>query len=40
MEKEILIAGDGLGGLTTALRLAKRGYHVEIIEISIHIEQS
>lgn len=32
MEKEILIAGAGLGGLTTALRLAKRGYHVEILE--------
>ncbi len=32
MEKEVLITGAGLGGLTTALRLAKKGYHVEIIE--------
>ena len=32
MEKEVLITGAGLGGLTTALRLAKKGFHVEIIE--------
>jgi phytoene desaturase len=32
MKKSILIAGAGLGGLTTALRLAKRGFHVEILE--------
>lgn len=32
MGKTVLIVGAGLGGLTTALRLAKRGYQVEIIE--------
>lgn len=32
MSKKVLIAGAGLGGLSTALRLAKRGYKVEIIE--------
>lgn len=32
MEKEVLVVGAGLGGLTTALRLAKKGYDVEIIE--------
>lgn len=32
MNKSIIIAGAGLGGLTTALRLAKRGFNVEIIE--------
>ena len=32
MSKNVLIAGAGLGGLSTALRLAKRGYKVEIIE--------
>lgn len=32
MAKSVLIAGAGLGGLATALRLAKRGYKVEIIE--------
>jgi len=32
MEKSVLIVGAGLGGLSTALRLAKRGYKVEIIE--------
>ena len=32
MEKEVLVVGAGLGGLTTALRLAKKGYGVEIIE--------
>lgn len=30
--KKVLIVGAGLGGLTTALRLAKKGYKVEIIE--------
>ncbi|OIP84274.1 MAG: phytoene desaturase [Porphyromonadaceae bacterium CG2_30_38_12] len=30
--KSVLIVGTGLGGLTTALRLAKRGYRVEMIE--------
>lgn len=30
--KSILIVGAGLGGLTTALRLAKRGFKVEILE--------
>lgn len=29
---KILIAGTGLGGLTTALRLARRGYEVEMLE--------
>lgn len=32
MAKSVLITGAGLGGLATALRLAKRGYTVEIIE--------
>jgi phytoene desaturase len=32
MAKRVLIAGAGLGGLATALRLAKKGYKVEILE--------
>jgi len=32
MTKSVLIAGAGLGGLATALRLAKKGYQVEIVE--------
>jgi phytoene desaturase len=32
MAKSVLIAGAGLGGLATALRLAKKGYKVEIVE--------
>jgi len=32
MKKHVVIAGAGLGGLTTALRLAKKGYEVEILE--------
>jgi phytoene desaturase len=32
MAKNVLIVGAGLGGLATALRLAKKGYKVEIIE--------
>jgi len=32
MGKSVLIIGAGLGGIATALRLAKRGYKVEIIE--------
>jgi phytoene desaturase len=32
MKKKALIVGAGLGGLATALRLAKKGYDVEIIE--------
>ncbi len=32
MNKTVLIVGAGIGGLTTALRLAKKGYKVEIIE--------
>jgi len=32
MQKSVLIVGAGLGGLATALRLAKKGYSVEIIE--------
>lgn len=30
--KKALIAGSGLGGLTTALRLARHGYQVEMVE--------
>jgi len=30
--KKVLIVGSGLGGLTTALRLAKLGYQVEMVE--------
>ena len=32
MSKKILIIGTGLGGLTTALRLASKGYQVEMVE--------
>lgn len=32
MSKSVLIVGAGIGGLTTALRLSKRGYKVSIIE--------
>ena len=32
MTKKVLVVGAGIGGLATALRLAKRGYQVEIIE--------
>lgn len=32
MNKHVIVAGAGLGGLTTALRLAKRGFLVEIVE--------
>ena len=32
MMKKVLIAGAGLGGLATGLRLARKGYEVEIIE--------
>lgn len=32
MPKNVLIAGAGLAGLATALRLAKKGYRVEIVE--------
>ncbi|MBN2635783.1 MAG: phytoene desaturase [Prolixibacteraceae bacterium] len=32
MNKKVLIVGAGLGGLATALRLAKKGYEVEIVE--------
>lgn len=32
MNKSILIVGAGLGGLTTALRLSKKGYKVVIVE--------
>ena len=32
MTKSVLIVGAGLGGLATALRLAKKGYSVQIIE--------
>jgi phytoene desaturase len=30
--KKVLIVGTGLGGITTALRLAKKGYRVEMVE--------
>jgi phytoene dehydrogenase-like protein len=32
MNKKVLVVGAGLGGISTALRLAKKGYEVEIIE--------
>lgn len=32
MKEKVLIVGAGLGGLTAALRLAKKGFNVEIIE--------
>ncbi|MCU0362482.1 MAG: FAD-dependent oxidoreductase [Bacteroidales bacterium] len=32
MEKSVLIAGAGLGGLATALRLSGKGYKVHIVE--------
>ncbi len=32
MNKNVLIIGSGLGALTTALRLARRGYQVELVE--------
>lgn len=32
MNKKVLIVGAGLGGLATGLRLAKKGYEVEIVE--------
>jgi len=32
MQKSVLVVGAGLGGLATALRLAKKGYKVEMIE--------
>ena len=30
--KTVLVVGTGLGGLTTAMRLAKKGYQVEMLE--------
>lgn len=32
MSKRVLVVGAGLGGIATALRLAKQGYEVEILE--------
>ncbi len=32
MQKKVLVVGTGLGGLTTALRLSKLGYAVEVVE--------
>ena len=32
MRRKVLIVGTGLGGLTTALRLSKDGYDVELVE--------
>ena len=31
--KKALIVGTGLGGLATALRLSRRGYEVEMVEM-------
>ena len=33
MSKKVLVVGAGLGGIATALRLAKQGYEVEILLI-------
>lgn len=32
MNKSVLVVGAGMGGIATALRLAKRGYKVQVIE--------
>jgi len=32
LSKSVLVIGAGLGGLATALRLASRGYHVDLVE--------
>ena len=32
MSKKVLIVGTGLGGLSTGLRLASRGYEVTFVE--------
>jgi len=32
VDKDILIVGGGIGGLTAALALAQRGYHVRVLE--------
>lgn len=32
MDKTVLVIGAGIGGLATALRLAKRGYKVQVVE--------
>ena len=32
MSKSVLIVGTGLGGLSTGLRLATRGFHVTFVE--------
>lgn len=32
MNKKVIIAGAGLGGISAALRLAKRGFEVELVE--------
>ena len=31
-DKSVLVVGAGLGGLSTALRLASQGYKVEMVE--------
>ena len=35
MSKKVLIVGTGLGGLSTGLRLASRGYEVAFVEKAI-----
>lgn len=32
MQKKVLVVGTGLAGITSALRLSKLGYHVEMVE--------
>ncbi len=32
MDKDILVVGGGIGGLTAALALARRGYRVRVVE--------
>ena len=32
MKKDIVVIGAGMGGLTAALRLAREGFHVQVLE--------